>query len=110
MNTSAIVLKICCEMNIIIPSISILNDYFGIKEINNENILDNFENINIIMNIYKGLFNMNVDTNRFDESFRFNQLDDFIHIYYSEYDSDNNYYKLFCEKDIKIGKTNNKNI
>jgi hypothetical protein len=82
---------------------SIICDLFGyvnwsiqMKE-NKEDTLDMF------LALFKGLYYMDVSYKEIYRCFLKNKLDDLIHIKYSINKSD--YYREFCEKQIKIGNT-----
>lgn len=82
---------------------SIICDLFGyvnwsiqMKE-NKEDTLDMF------LGLFKGLYYMDVSYKEIYRCFLKNKLDDLIHIKYSINKSD--YYREFCEKQIKIGNT-----
>jgi len=63
----------------------------------------NGENFTIICGLYKGLQLMEVKKEYVEECFKLGKLDEMFHQKYKGQKSD--YYKTFCEKDIKIGKT-----
>lgn len=78
-------------------SMSALCDYFGY-----ENMMDQ-EKYTIILGLYKGLFLLGIPKETVEQAFLSNSLDQLIHNSYKEKSSD--YYKMFCQKNMSIGKT-----
>jgi len=75
---------------------SVLHDYFG----NN----NNYEIISIILGLYAGLIKIKgIPKKLIENCFITNRLDELIHKKYKHHKSQ--YYKIFCEKNIKIGET-----
>ena len=90
----------CCYQNII-PSIPVLADYFGYEILCN----CNEDDICIILGLYiKMLKCWNIDKTIIENAFINNQLDKLIHETYNKHGK-TGYYKMFCDKNIKIGKT-----
>ena len=91
-------LEECCLANVV-PSIPVLADYFGVDNLNNE------DNICIILGLYIKMLNIwNIDKNIIEKAFIDNQLDQLIHDTYNKHGK-TGYYLMFCDKNIKIGKT-----
>ena len=85
----------CCLLDII-PPLPVVSDFFG---------LHNVEHLNIILGIYQGMLKIKgMDKSIVEKAFKKNQLDKLIHDSYKVYGI-SGYYRMFCEKDIKIGKT-----
>jgi len=75
-------------------SIPVIADYFGLK---------NRDYVNIIAGIYVGLFKMGIPKYIVENCAKTNRLDELIHKIYEK--NITIYYKLFVEKNIKIGET-----
>ena len=87
----------CC-MSDIIPPVPVVADYFG---------LDNTDNLYVILGIYQGMLKIKgMDKSIVEKAFKTNQLDELIHDSYRVYGT-SGYYRMFCEKNIKIGNTYN---
>ena len=89
----------CCMLDIF-PPFPVIADYFGIDNASNN------EHLNIILGLYQGMIKikgMNKDT--VENAYKKNKLDKLIHDSYRVYGS-SGYYRIFCEKNIIIGKTN----
>jgi hypothetical protein len=82
------------------PPLPVLADYFGLENESNN------EYINIILGLYQGMIKIKgINKNVIEKAFQNNQLDDLVHNAHSIY-GPSGYYRLFCDKNIKIGKTN----
>ena len=87
----------CCMLDII-PPVPVVADYFG---------LDNTDNLDVILGIYQGMLKIKgMDKSIVEKAFKTNQLDKLIHDSYKVYGT-SGYYRMFCEKNIKIGNTYN---
>ena len=75
-------------------SIPVIADYFGLK---------NRDHFDIIAGIYVGLFKMGIPKSIVENCAKTNRLDELIHKIYRDHMT--GYYKLFIEKNIKIGET-----
>ena len=85
----------CCMLDIV-PPMPVIADYFG---------LDNIENSSIILGLYQGMIKIKgMDKRIIEKAFKTNQLDKLIHDSYKIYGT-SGYYKMFCDKNIKIGTT-----
>ena len=90
----------CCLQNII-PPVPVLADYFGWDNLHNYNE----DTICLILGLYiKMLNNWNIDKNIIEKAFIDNQLDQLIHDTYNKHGK-TGYYCMFCDENIKIGKT-----
>ena len=88
----------CCMLDSR-PPMPVFVDYFG---------LDNIDNLSIILGLYQGMIKIKgMDKTIIEKAFKQNQLDQLIHDSYKIYGT-SGYYKMFCEKNIKIGKTYSK--
>ena len=88
----------CCMLDIF-PPCPVIADYFGLENASND------EYLSIILGLYQGMIKikgMNKDT--VENAFKKNKLDKLIHDSYRVYGS-SGYYRMFCEKNIIIGKT-----
>ena len=95
MKTSDLLIKSCIDD--ILPEQSVLNDYFGI-----DNIKDN-QKIELIFGIYQGLIkHTNITANELDIALQLNKLDELIHKKSSNHKS--YYYIDFCKFGIKLNK------
>ena len=89
-----------CLQNII-PPIPVLADYFGWDNLHNYNE----DNICLILGLYIKILNIwNIDKNIIEKAFINNELDKLIHDTYNKHGK-TGYYTMFCDKNIKIGKT-----
>ena len=87
----------CCMLDII-PPVPVVADYFG---------LDNTDNLDVILGIYQGMLKIKgMDKSIVEKAFKNNQLDKLIHDSYKVYGT-SGYYRMFCERNIKIGNTYN---
>ncbi len=69
---------------------------------------DNIDNLSIILGLYQGMVKTKgVNKTIIEKTFKKNQLDQLIHDSYKIYGT-YGYYKMFCEKNIKISKTYSK--
>ena len=85
----------CCMLDLM-PTMPVIADYFG---------FDNFEDLSIILGLYQGMIKIKgMDKDIIENLFKKNRLDKLIHDSYKIYGT-SGYYKIFCEKQIKIGKT-----
>ena len=90
----------CCLQNII-PPVPVLADYFGWDNLHNYNE----DTICLILGLYIKMLNIwNIDKNIIEKAFIDNQLDQLIHDTYNKYGK-TGYYLMFCDENIKIGKT-----
>jgi hypothetical protein len=80
-------------------TLPVLVDYFGAENMSNS------ENVSIILGIYKGLQSLGISKEAVETAFLENKLDDLIHQSYKKY-TVSDYYRMFCRKNIKIGRTN----
>ena len=96
MNTNALLLYECLK-NDTVPDMSVLADFMGMKNINNN------EHITIILGCYKGLYLKEVSFDILYKCFINNKLDELIHKKYTATKS--SYYNQFVDKKIKIGNT-----
>ncbi len=88
----------CCLAHVI-PPIPVLADYFGWDNLHNY-IEDN---ICIILGLYIKMLNIwYIDKDIIEKAFRNNELDNLIHDTYKKHVK-TVYYKMFCDKNIKIG-------
>ena len=88
----------CCMLDSR-PPMPVIVDYFG---------LDNIDNLSIILGLYQGMIKIKgMNKTIIEKAFKNNQLDQLIHDSYKIYGT-SGYYKMFCEKNIKIGKTYSK--
>ena len=91
-------LEECCLANVI-PSVPVLADYFGVDNLNNE------DNIIVILGLYIKMLNIwNIDKDIIENAFNNNELDKLIHETYNKHGK-TGYYLMFCDENIKIGKT-----
>ena len=91
-------LEECCLANVI-PSVPVLADYFGLDNLSNE------DNIIIILGLYIKMLNIwNINKDIIEKAFKNNELDKLIHDTYNKHGK-TKYYQMFCDKNIKIGKT-----
>ena len=87
----------CCMLDII-PPVPVVADYFG---------LDNTDNLDVILGIYQGMLKIKgMYKSIVEKAFKNNQLDKLIHDSYKVYGT-SGYYRMFCERNIKIGNTYN---
>ena len=85
----------CCMLDSM-PTIQVIADYFD---------FDNVEDLSIILGLYQGMIKIKgMDKDIIENAFKKNRLDKLIHDSYKIYGT-SGYYKIFCEKQIKIGKT-----
>ena len=85
----------CCMMDIM-PRMPVIADYFG---------LDNVDHLSIILGVYQGMIKIKgMDKSIIEKAFKKKELDKLIHDSYKIYGS-SGYYKMFCDKNITIGKT-----
>ena len=85
----------CCVLDTM-PTMPVVADYFG---------LDNIENLSIILGLYQGMIKIKgMDKSIIEKAYKKNELDKLIHESYKIYGT-SGYYKMFCDKNIKIGKT-----
>ena len=95
-------LEKACTLDVI-PPLPVLADYFGLENMKNE------DNLCTILGLYQGLIKYNnMDKQIIEKAFQDNKLDNLIHDSYTEYSRNgrnSGYYKIFCEKNIKIGET-----
>jgi hypothetical protein len=85
----------CCMLDLM-PTMPVIADYFG---------FDNVEDLSIILGLYQGMIKIKgMDKDIIENAFKKNRLDKLIHDSYKIYGT-SGYYKIFCEKQIKIGKT-----
>ena len=85
----------CCMLDTM-PPMPVIADYFG---------FDNVDHLSIILGLYQGMIKINgMDKDIIEKAFKINKLDKLIHDSYKIYGT-SGYYKMFCEKNIKIGKT-----
>ena len=90
----------CCLQNII-PPIPVLADYFGWDNLHNYNE----DNICLILGLYIKMLNIwNIDKDIIEKAFINNELDKLIHDTYNKHGK-TGYYNMFCDENIKIGKT-----
>ena len=90
----------CCLQNII-PPVPVLADYFGWDNLHNYNE----DTICLILGLYIKMLNLwNIDKNIIEKAFIDNQLDQLIHDTYNKHGK-TGYYLMFCDENIKIGKT-----
>ena len=87
----------CC-MEDVIPSISVIHDYFN---------LSNRDNLDTILGLYQGMFKFrDMKKSTVEKAFKKNELDKLMHVSYKIYiaqGSRSGYYKEFCDKKITIG-------
>ena len=86
-------------MSDLFPPDPVIADYFGIENASNT------EHLSIILGLYQGMIKikgMNKDI--VENAYKKNKLDKLIHDSYRVYGS-SGYYRMFCEKNIIIGKT-----
>ena len=85
----------CCMMDTM-PTMPVVADYFG---------LDNIENLSIILGLCQGMIKIKgMDKSIIEKAYKKNEVDKLIHESYKIYGT-SGYYKMFCDKNIKIGKT-----
>ena len=85
----------CCVLDTM-PTMPVIADYFG---------LDNIENLSIILGLYQGMIKIKgMDKSIIENAYKKNELDKLIHESYKIYGT-SGYYKMFCDKNIIIGKT-----
>ena len=85
----------CCMLDIM-PPLPVIAAYFG---------LNNIDNLSIILGLYQGMIKIKgMDKYIIEKAFKKNELDKLIYDSYKIYGS-SGYYKMFCDKNIKIGKT-----
>ena len=78
------------------PTMPVIADYFG---------LDNVAHLNIILGLYQGMIKIKgMDKAIIEKAYKKNELDKLIHDSYEIYGT-SGYYKMFCDKNIIIGKT-----
>jgi hypothetical protein len=78
------------------PTIPVIADYFG---------LDNIAHLSIILGLYQGMIKIKgMDKSIIEKAYKKNELDKLIHESYKIYGS-SGYYKMFCDKNIIIGRT-----
>lgn len=82
---------------------AIIFDLFGYENWTTFMIENKEETIQMFIGLFKGLYLMDISHKEIYRCFIKNKLDDLIHIKYSM--RKNNYYREFCDKQIKIGKT-----
>ncbi len=81
------------------PPVPVIADYFGWNNASND------EYISIILGLYQGMIKINgMNKDKVEKAFKTNQLDKLIHDAYKVYGA-TGYYKMFCNKNIVIGKT-----
>ena len=85
----------CCVLDTM-PTIPVIADYFG---------LDNVAHLSIILGLYQGMIKIKgMDKSIIEKAYKKNELDKLIHESYKIYGT-SGYYKMFCDKNIIIGKT-----
>ncbi len=78
------------------PPLPVIADYFG---------LDNIDNLDIILGLYQGIIKIQGMVKcTVEKAYKTNQLDKLIHASYKIYGT-SGYSKMFCVKNIEIGKT-----
>jgi len=82
---------------------AIIWDLFGYKNWNDSMKENRDDTLSMFLGLFKGLYFRGVTYKEIYRCFLKNKLDDLIHIKYSINKSD--YYREFCEKQIKIGNT-----
>ena len=83
----------------LLPPVPVIADYFGWENVSND------ENLSVILGLYQGMIKikgMNKDI--VEKAYKKNELDKLIHDSYKVYGA-SGYYKMFCKKNIIIGKT-----
>ena len=90
----------CCYQNIL-PPIPIIADYFGM-----ENLMKNdLDELCIIFGLYiKMIMSWNIHKDVIEDAFKNNKLDELIHHTYAKHGK-TGFYKMFCDKKMKIGNT-----
>jgi hypothetical protein len=89
--------KACIED--IFPPLPAIADYFGFDNAAND------ENLSFILGLYQYMIKLRgMNKNIIEEAFHKNQLDKLIHDSYKTY-GNTGFYKLICDKNMKIGKT-----
>jgi hypothetical protein len=83
--------------------LKVIYELFGYNNWTNEMKEDDDNSFMIFDGIYKGLQIMDMTEKEINKYYEENKLDEMIHKYYKKRSS--GYYKIFCEKNIKIGKT-----
>ena len=95
--TIDLLVKACIED--IFPPLPAIVDYFGFANAAND------ENLSIVLGLYQYMIKLKgMNKNIIEEAFHNNQLDKLIHDSYKTY-GNTGYYKLFCDKNMEIGKT-----
>jgi hypothetical protein len=90
----------CCLANVI-PPIPVLADYFGWDNLHN---FDE-DNIFLILGLYIKMLNIwNINKDIIIKAFINNELDNLTHDTCKKHGK-TGYYQMFCDKNIKIGKT-----
>ena len=91
-------LEECCHADKM-PPIPVLADYFGLDNLSNE------DNMIIILGIYIRMLNiLDINKDIIENAFKNNELDKLIHETYNKHGK-TKYYEMFCNNNIKIGKT-----
>ena len=87
-----------CNMDTL-PSMPVIADYYGLQNFNEDNIP-------VILGIYQKMlkpqpFGFGIDKNDIEKAFLENKLDELIHEVYKQ-NGITGYYKIFCERNIKV--------
>ena len=87
-----------CHMDTL-PSMPVIADYYGLQNFNEDNIP-------VILGIYQKMlkpqsFGFGIDKNDIEKAFLENKLDELIHEAYKK-NGITRYYKIFCERNIKV--------